>query len=236
MQESSDEHLYSFKADYPQVSSEDSPANDRINQEITTFITRLLQTFRSEAIARTTEKHGIMKVMSRSLAWDDLSISYNVSLFTPHLFSVEFRLQSYFAMAVHPNTTTRTLNFRINPPMQLELKDIFKISSNFLELLAQFCVSDLHNQQPLRFYDPKKRAEELKNKQDEWILSGAAPKLDNYERFVFAKGGMRVFFDPYQVGSYAEGRYEVFVPVEVLLPALKESIAALLVSPPSSIH
>jgi hypothetical protein len=147
---------------------------------------------------------------------------------TPYLFAVEFSVGSYYAMAVHPNTVTRTLNFKLNPSTQLELRDIFKTSTNYLDLLSTYSVGDLHKQQPKRFHNPEQRAEELKNKQDAWILSGAAPTHKNYEQFVLEKGGMRIFFDPYQVGSYAEGRYEVFIPTSVLAPALKESIAALL--------
>jgi hypothetical protein len=105
---------------------------------------------------------------------------------------------------------------------------MFKPSSNYLDLLAQFCVKELHRKQPSRFEDSKERATYLATTQDSWILRGAGPQYANYERFVFVKGGMRVFFDPYQVGSYAEGRYDVFVPIPMFAQALRDSVAALL--------
>lgn len=228
LKENSDEHSYSFQADYPQIGPKESEDNSEMNLCISTFVNRILEHFRAEAIAQSTAKAEIKKNAPHAPAWDDLIISHKISLLTPYLLSIEFVLGSYYSMAAHPNTSTRTLNFRLKPSMQLELHDLFKSSSNYLELLSQFCISDLHKQQPARFHDPKQRSEELATGQDQWILSGAAPKVRNYDRFVLEKGGMRIFFDPYVVGSYAEGRYEVLIPTGVLAPALKESIAALL--------
>ncbi len=226
MKEYSDQYSYSFEADYPQVATDDSTADAATNLCITTFITDTLDRFRAEAIARSVEKDEMKKVTVA--AWDELSISHNISLYTPKLLSIEFEFMSYYAMGMHPNMHTRTLNFQLHPSLRLELKAVFKASSNYLKLLSQYCVADLHRQQPLRFHDTNERAKELMNKEDAWILSGAAPYYRNYKHFVFTRGGIRVFFDPYQVGSYAEGRYEVFVPLYILDPLLNESIKALL--------
>jgi hypothetical protein len=226
MKENSEEYLYSFNVEYPQVETGDSTADAETNLSISAFVTLTLQRFRAEAMARKAEKDEMKRYSN--MAWDDLSISHNVSLYTADLLSIEFQLSSYYAMAAHPNTHTRTLNYRLHPSLQLELKDIFKPSSDYLHLLSQYCVTDLHTQQPLRWYDPTKRAMELKNREDEWITLGAAPNPGNYEKFVLVRGGIRVFFDPYQVGSYAEGRYEVFIPSNVLAPVLDESMVPLL--------
>jgi len=220
--EKNEEHSYSFAADYPQVHTEDSVADLATNSDISTFVTRALQRFRAEAIAGSAAK-GEMKREGCATAWDDMSISFNISMFTSELLSVEFQGSSYRAAAVHPNTVTRTLNFRFHPSLQLELANLFEESSDYLGLLSQYCIRDLHRQQSLRGHDSE-RAEQPNG----WILSGAAPDYANYEQFVLAKGGIRVFFDPYQVGSYSEGRYEVFVPGFVLAAALDGSMKALL--------
>ena len=74
----------------------------------------------------------------------------------------------------------------------------------------------LHKSQPPRWYDPIERAAQLELHRDDWIMTGAAPVSKNLSKFVLVNEGIIVFFDPYQVGSYAEGRYEVFVPFEFL--------------------
>jgi hypothetical protein len=45
---------------------------------------------------------------------------------------------------------------------------------------------------------------------------------------VLESGGLRVFFDEYQVGCHAEGRSEVFVPVSWFGQALAPSMKAIL--------
>jgi Protein of unknown function (DUF3298) len=228
VREDSDVHSYSFEADYPEVATGDSFADAQTNLSINGFISRAHDRFREVAIARAAEKDEIKSSGPDSLERDTLSISHNVSLFTSDLLSIEFLFVDYYAMAFHPNMHTRTLNFQLHPSTQLELRDLFKPSCNYLKFLSDFCIHDLHRQQPLRWHDPKQRAEQLNVAQDKWILTGAAPGDDNYERFLLAKGGMHIFFDAYQVGSYAEGRYDVFIPANVFTPVLKESIAVFL--------
>lgn len=227
--EKNEDCSYSLDAEYPQIDTGDEPATASINLCINAFVSGLLDRFRAEAIANATSKNEIKQAAPTAIAWDDLSISHTISLFTSDLLSIEFSIGTYRAMAAHPNTITRTLNFIVHPPLQLELQDIFMPQSNYLDVLSQYCVTELHREQPSRFHDSKQRAEELRNKQDDWILAGAGPKHSNYERFVLSKHGMRIFFDAYQVGSYAEGRYDVFVPAHVLKPVLNESIAPFLI-------
>jgi hypothetical protein len=223
-----DEHSYDFEADYSLVGSSDPTADSETNLCITAFVTRRLQRFRAEAIARTAAKDEMKKTLVAAAAWDSLVISHSVSLFTPEALSLEFQLASYIAGAVHPNTQTKTLNFRLHPSMELELADIFKPSGNYLDVLSRYCVSDLHKQQPQRWHDPAARAEQLKNHQDQWVLSGAGPEYRNYEHFSLKKNGIVIHFDPYQVGSYAEGKYEVFIPAYELKSIVQEEVAALL--------
>jgi hypothetical protein len=225
--ETSDEHFYSLKADYPQLELHGDGAK-QINLAVERFITRTCDEFRTNAIATAASKRRTKETIEAAPAWDDLSISHSVSLISPYLFSVKFSFQTYFAMAPHPNSYTRTLNFRVSPQMQLDLTDLFKPSSTYLELLSKICVADLHKQQIARWWDPAGRAKELEATQDEWILQGAGPSHSNLECFAIEPDGIRIFFDPYRVGSYAEGPYDVFIHANQLAPKLKEWVAALL--------
>jgi hypothetical protein len=110
----------------------------------------------------------------------------------------------------------------------MQLRDLFKPSSVYLKALSDFCIDELHRFQPERWYNPAERAEELKARKDDWICSGAAPATKNFESFVLVNEGITVFFDPYRVGSYAEGRYEVFVPFDVLKPMLDDEFAKII--------
>jgi hypothetical protein len=169
-----------------------------------------------------------MRKAGFAATWDSLIIAHNISLFTPKVLSLEFQLESYGAGAIHPNRATKTMNFRLHPSMELELHDLFKPSSNYLDLLSRYCVNDLHKQQPQRWSDPAARAEQLKNGPDGWILSGAGPQYRNFERFSLRKHGFVIHFDPYQVDCYASGKFEVFIPSYELASVLKEEVTTLL--------
>jgi hypothetical protein len=219
--------IYSFEADYPNIVSGDRVADTETNLCISGFVTQNLQRFRKEAMRGTAEKNKMKEVMVA--AWDDLSISHTVRLFTSELLSIEFQLFHYHAMAFHPNTYTYTLNFRLHPSLQLELRDIFQTSTDYLELLSRYCIDDLYRQKLMRAAPNKQWTQMLKNREDDWIHTGAGPVEKNYERHVvLERGGIRVFFDPYQVECYAGGRFEVFVPSYDLKAVLNESIIDLL--------
>jgi hypothetical protein len=113
------------------------------------------------------------------------------------------------------------LNFVLDPPRALKLTDIFVPNGDYLSVLSRYCVEELTRQQPARWWDPAQRAVQLQESGDDWIVSGAGPKDANFERIAFRKGGVVIHFDPYQVGSYAEGKYEVFIPSSVLEPLMR---------------
>ena len=227
VREKSEEHSYDFEADYALVGSSDSTADWETNACINAFVTRCLQRFRAEAIATAAAKNE-MKKTGFAATWDSLIISHNISLFTPKVLSLEFQLTSYGAGAAHPNSSTKTMNFRLHPSMEFELHDLFKPSSNYLDLLSRYCVADLHRQQPQRWSDPAARAEQLKNEPDIWILSGAGPQYRNFERLSLRKHGVVIHFDPYQIDCYAAGKFEVFIPSYKLASVLEVEVAALL--------
>jgi hypothetical protein len=157
------------------------------------------------------------------MVWDDVSMSFDVVLFSDDFLVLEFRFHSYVAMAVHPNSNTKTLNFLLQPcATPLEFYDLFDPNSGYLEFISQYCIANLHSQQP----------ESLKaangGNQDSWILQGASPRHQNFERFLITLQGLRIIFDPYQVSCYASGRREVFIPTATLRKYLKQPFLTLL--------
>jgi len=223
VKENSEEHSYSIEAEYPQFSSNDPKSEEQLNNRIATFITTVIDDFRSAAIAHSPDKSRQKQELSPA-SWDSISVAHKISLLSPEYLSIEFVFQTYGAGAAHPNSVTRTLNFKLRPLREIELRDLFNPVSDYLQVLSEYCINELHTLQPHRWYNPVERAEELKARKDDWICQGAAPLEKNFERFVLVNEGITIFFDPYQVGSYAEGRYEVFVPFQNLKPFLSDQI------------
>jgi hypothetical protein len=226
IKESSDEHSYSIEGEYPQFSSNDQESEAELNSRVSSFVTKAVEGFRSAAIATSDAKLRLREDLAGA-SWNSLSVAHRTALLTPDYISIEFVFQTYGAGAAHSNSRTSTLNFALRP-RELRLQDLFKPSTNYLGTLSDYCVEQLHVLQPGRWYNPIERAEELKVRRDDWILSGAAPVMKNFEKFVFVNEGVMIFFDPYTVGSYAEGRYEVFVPFRVLDPFISDRIKSAL--------
>jgi hypothetical protein len=221
--ESSDEHLYSIDAEYPLFASTASKHDKELNERISTFITNVVDDFRAAAIANADKKTKLQQEFP-TMCWDSLFITSRVFLNSPDYLSIEFVFQTYGAGAAHPNSLTRTLTFGLKPFRGIELGDLFVPASDYLRILSDYCIEELHKMQPHRWNDPSERAERLKLRRDEWIMSGAGAQYDNFRPFLLANEGILVFFDAYKVGSYAEGRYEVFVPFHLLRPCLRKEI------------
>lgn len=227
IREKSEEHSFEFEADYPLIGASQSQADSEINLSIYALVTRQLQHFRAEAMSRSAVKNDMKTGQFPAIGLDGLFMSHEVVLFTRDALSVEFQLVTYFAGAAHPNTETKTQNFQRHPPLELELRNLFRDSSQYLEILSQYSVTDLHKQKQVRWANYDDTVEQLKN-QDEWILSGAAPKYENFTCFSLRNNGIVIHFDTYTVGSHAEGKYTVFIPDYELKPVIRGEIAGIL--------
>jgi hypothetical protein len=226
--ERSEEFSFDFEADYFFVGTSDPTADSETNACINVFVTRLLQGFRVESRSRKSAVDEIKSDMGFGMGTNSLVLSPFVSLFTPDVLSLEFNISYYYAGAAHPNTSTKTLNFGLKPSFQMELYDMVQPYAGGLEVISNYCIKDLHKQQAQRWADPIAREAELKGQFDDWILKGAGARRENYERISIRKNGFAIHFDPYCVGSYAEGKYEVFVPAHELRYVLQDTFAQLI--------
>lgn len=229
IREKSDDYFYDFEADYVLVGSSDETEDSATNLCINAFVTSSHQSFRESSINSVGMKQKMkLGARSRGAYWDSFAMSHKVSLYSPDLLSLEFQIWSYGAGAVHGNSITKTMNFRLHPSKELQLHDVFKPSTNYLRMLSNYCLDDLHKQQSHRQSDAGMAPDPFKSDHDQWLLKGTAATDRNYERFSFAKNGIKIHFDPYHVACYAEGKYEVFIPAYVLKPVIKEEIAGLM--------
>lgn len=227
LRESSEQYSYNFEADYVMVGTSDGVADSETNLLINAFVTRQLQRFRAVAIEATATKME-MRESHPTRALDSLAISHEVSLFDDRVLSVELQLWTYYAGAAHPNTHTSALNFRLSPSMQLELADMFDRNSRHIDVISRYCVGDLRRQQLDRFRDADPPDEALRKSMDEWILRGAGPDPSNFRQFTLKQRGILFHFDPYRVGSRAEGKYLVFIPSHELSSVISRLASSIL--------
>jgi hypothetical protein len=87
----------------------------------------------------------------------------------------------------------------------VSLADLFTPNSNYLKVISDYAIKELKKLDTVS-------AVEL----------GAGPKIDNYHSWNITPTGLKITFDPYQVGPYAAGAHEVVVPYSVLKPIIRQ--------------
>jgi hypothetical protein len=158
-----------------------------------------------------------------------LSVGYKVSLVSSDLISIRFH-EGIYTGGAHPNSYTKTFNFTREPWCEFDVEYLPAREKylEFFEALSTFCVNDLIRQRKEQNSEwteakiPGLHHEEVA--EDTWLRSGASPDPRNFTNFCFEPNNLLFIFDPYQVGSYAEGRSEVRIPFETLAPYMRPDL------------
>jgi len=202
---------YEVDAQYPQLSGLADPNAEKFNQAVRSLVTRKVSEFRKEMIPSADEPapDPATETPTESLG-SDITIGYDVVLAKDDLIAIEFTVSTYSAGAAHPNSYTEVVNFDLQNGKLLKLADLFQPAAKHLRTLSAYCIQELKKQQSADgFVD------------DDWIQKGAAPELTNYDNWTISKKGLRITFDPYQVGAYAAGPQRVLVPYSALKEIIK---------------
>jgi hypothetical protein len=138
--------------------------------------------------------------------FSELIMKYAVVLADSNFAAVRLEVSPFVAGAAHPNFFYLTVNYDLKQGRLLSLADLFKPGSNYLSEISAYCKTDLEKQ----------------GKQD-LFTDGLAPNDVNFQKWNLTKDGLMILFDPYQVGSWAEGPQKVLIPYTklqtILLPS-----------------
>lgn len=118
-----------------------------------------------------------------------------------NLWSLKFDFSGYADGAAHPYHYTLTLNYDLEQGAKLSLKDLFPKDSNYLEVIARYCIVEL-SKRDIGFYGG--------------FQQGAEPTNDNYRNWNVTQDGILITFNEYQVAPYAAGMQTVLVPYSEL--------------------
>lgn len=189
--------MYEVAAQYPQLTGGNNPNFEKFNQLVRSSVTKKVAEFKKDVAPEEGEEPRPEGSMG-----SDLSIGYEVALAQDDLMSVQFDVGSYYQGAAHPNSYTNVINYDLKNGKQLNLGDLFKPGSKYLQAISAYAIADL-----------KKQSKEKGNSlPDDLIESGAGPSAKNYQSWIITKRGLGINFDPYQVGPYAAGAHYVLVP------------------------
>ena len=214
---------YEIHVEYPEIVGAQSSWAMEANSRLSEFAVKLVHDFReqSDGVQDVLQHNGDLAAFLRDFpGGDSLAVSYRVHLLTQHLLSVEFSVTEYGAGAAHPNTRTVPHNYHLSPTYELKLDDLLRDEG--LLRISYYCVQELARP-PRRTQSPTRGEAggiDRHERMDRY-RSGLAPLKDNFRKFFVTETALLFVFDPYQVGSYAEGRIQVAMPYTELRDLLQ---------------
>ena len=204
---------YEIDAEYPQLTGSTNPNFERFNQNARALVQKKVSEFRKEMAPEPTPEptEGAVAEPTPETTGSDLGVGYTVSLANDELISIEFSVGSYYSGAAHPNSYTEVLNFDLKNGKVIRLADLFNPGAKYLQALANYSIADLKKQS-------KNKNDML---DDDWIQRGAGANAENYKSWTISRKGLSINFDAYQVGPYAAGPQQVFIPYTALKDVIK---------------
>jgi len=155
---------------------------------------------------------GTAELAPLALEWQEQELppcelmgSYTLTRPSANALSIVFEIWTYTGGA-HGNLDVIPLTYSLLSGQRLGLVDIFENVDKALEIMSAVSRKEL--------------ATRLGGgRVDSMIHDGTEPLADNFSALALVPGGVRVYFQPYQVAPWAAGTQRVFIPLEKLAPA-----------------
>ena len=182
--------------------------NEKIDAILEGFALNRIELFRQETA-------GIK--LSDDDKWPfELHLEFEIIYKSDRHLSLIFNESKYLG-GTQSNVTMYTYNFNLEQGRQLALKDLFKGTSAYLEILSQYVYEQLINQNALDIL-----------LDEEWVVEGSKPLEANFKHFLMKENGIIVLFEKYQLGPAFIGEPSLEIPYDVFTAhiELKEFILA----------
>jgi len=180
---------YWISALTPRLTGSDDPRAEAFNKAVNNLVQKEIEYFRENILAQM----PIIPISSGS----SFDAKYTVISQSGDLWSLKFDFSGYADGAAHPYHYSLTLNYDLEQGNKLSLGELFPKDSNYLEVIARYCIAELSKRE-IGFYGG--------------FQQGAEPIPDNYRNWNIAPDGILVTFNEYQVAPYAAGPQQVVVP------------------------
>ncbi len=188
---------YTIDVTYPKISGLPISMEAVANQLIQDFITTKTEQLKQNAVNFNPES---------GLSPSSLQIDYTLTALNAKILSLEFNIYEHVSGAAHPNSYIHTFNYNIKDgKLVTRLQDVFVSGANYIPTISLLTRADLKEQ--LKSEMPSIEAN---------IDSGTEPKEENFQEFVLTTHGLKLIFNPYQVGPYALGGQQVLISYEKL--------------------
>lgn len=188
---------YQIKANIPALQGGTDARLANFNTAMTNLVNTEINTFKKSVSELPAAAEGVS-----ALSFFD--VTYALTFQSGDFWSFKFDFSGYYAGAAHPFEYTATVNYDLGQGRQLALGDLFLPDSNYLEVIANTCITEL-NQRNLGF---------------DISAPGAAPTPENYDDWNLTPEGVLITFDRGQATAYAAGTQTFILPYSTLQPMI----------------
>lgn len=184
---------YQINAQVPTLQGSADPRVVNFNTTITNLINTEINVFKKNIADLSPAAYSVSPASS-------LDATYALVLQQGDLWSLELSFSVYLAGAAHPYDYTITVNYDVGQGRQLALSELFLPNSNYLEVISNYCITEL-KKQPYA---------------DSFSLQGASPTPENYRNWNITNDGLLITFDEGWVAANAAGAQKIVVPYSEL--------------------
>lgn len=126
------------------------------------------------------------------------------STFNQHpVISVLLETESSITGYAHPSHPLASITYDLTQGKVLELNELFKPDSNYLQVLADYSKKELLE---------RNDADQIKD----FITAGTKPVMDNFKVWNLTSKGLLITFPEYAVAPYYYGKQQVLIPFTAL--------------------
>jgi hypothetical protein len=156
------------------------------------------------------------------LSWEDVG---------PQATPFASYLGTYFTYTggAHPNTTFETLNWDLDRRREITFEDLFQDADAARDTIRSALFEAIVKAKSERLGDLDTTGEDIL---ETWVRPAFENNAAIYDKFTIVPaagsdkaGGLIYHFQPYEIGSYAEGPYEIGLPAQVFGDQLVELYA-----------
>jgi TIR domain/Protein of unknown function (DUF3298) len=205
---------YEVEIDFPRFESASKP--DAAKELSALFVGRAYEGLISERQkpwSQDPDLYAGREGTSKNGRWEGYGIVHSTS----SLLSLTYEVGWYGAGAAHPNMHFETFNFAYSDRLnRLQLQDFFTDMDAALKIISSSCIQSLSRE----YWE--RTSERPDEEQLKWFLEGAGPALENFSAFTVGPDRFTFLFAPYEVSSYAMGRWAADVSYYELLDLFKQ--------------
>ena len=190
---------YKVNSIYPQIEGTYALPIRKLNSRIERLVTKEYQWLLNPS----REDLRYYKNGPHPEVFNSVSVDYEVVLATDSFLSIYFETFSYGIGAAHAVQSSFVVNYDLAARRQLELSDIFKPGSKYLEFISAYCTKQLSQTEGQLLF------------QDE-----LAPVARNFASWNMTDEGVKFHFDACKLSGCANGKQTVLIPFTALRPMM----------------